>query len=688
MPSRKTSAHALGNRLFSFAVISDTHVNAEEDSCNSPYEVNAHANARFRHVARDLHKRDIDFVIHLGDHVHPVPETGAIYSQAADAYRAITKDIGHTVYSVPGNHDIGEKPLSGGPANPVTEAMIEAWTQEFGAQFQAFDHGACRFILLNAQLINSGLPADREQTSWLINELKQAEGKRIMVFLHHPPYLMTPDEPDQYDNTAEPGRRWFLDLVDKHEVEAFFCGHVHNYWYNRHGQTDYYVAPSICFVRQDYSEMLRATPPEGTQGGRDDGAKLGYFIVHVYESGHVVRMVRTYGAGAAPDDTLPEEPASLLGLDAREIVRPTIGFDLRQNWAEITEIPPTGSLDEFDRKAVRNDYHLLALQEMGVRNVRIPAKDLLDPVRRERLKALHHLGLEFTLFSFDVPCERTVGLAAEFSSYLRDWEVTLSWPDIEQRAQALAALSTRSKLPVYLSRMRTKDDIKVEGTYFHVINHGFSVDDVGQFNELAAMAELRSHLQGVIVRLGFDERPADAFPVISAALEESGLKASVHLRLGSDNPAQILSDDLWVSNRIAEAMVLSAAHPNIRVFCDTLIDVDRGFFVHHGVIDRLNNPRPALNVVKTLHALIGALETSIQSVDVSSNDHGELLECHLSDSRFSLFLPATMKAFRAEMIDGAEGSYIVSLSSGNPCANIQDMIGPILMLPESIPAPL
>lgn len=85
----------MGNRLFSFAVISDTHVNAEEDSCNSPYEVNAHANARFRHVARDLHQRDIDFVIHLGDHVHPVPETGAIYSQAADAYRATAKNIGH-----------------------------------------------------------------------------------------------------------------------------------------------------------------------------------------------------------------------------------------------------------------------------------------------------------------------------------------------------------------------------------------------------------------------------------------------------------------------------------------------------------------------------------------------------------------------------------------------------------------
>lgn len=681
MQSSKTSSPSLGNRLFSFAVISDTHVNADEDTCNSPFEVNAHANARFRHVAHDLKRRAIDFVIHLGDHVHPVPETGAIYGQAADAYRAIADDIGHRVYSLPGNHDIGEKPLSGGPANPVTEAMIEAWTREFGAQFQAFDHGQCRFILLNAQLINSGLPADGEQTAWLIDELEQAAGKRIMVFLHHPPYLMTPDEPDQYDNTAEPGRQWFLDLIESHEVEAFFCGHVHNYWYNRHGQADYYVAPSTCFVRQDYSEMLRATPPEGTQGGRDDGAKLGYFIVNVYETGHVVRMVRTYGAEVAPNDMLSGEPVSLLGLDSREIERPAIGFDLRQNWAEITEIPPTGSLDEFDRKAVRNDYHLLALQEMGIRNVRIPAKDLLDPMRRQRLKDFHHLGFEFTLFSFDVPNETTIAFAAELSDYLLDWEITLSWQHIEPRAEALAELAKRSGLPIYLSRMRTKDDIKVEGTYFHVINHGFSVDDIAQFNELTAMAALRPHLDGVIVRVGFDERPGDAIPAVSKALEESGLKASIHLRLGSDNPAQVLADDLWVSNRIAEAMVLSAVHPEIRVFCDTLIDVDRGFFVHHGVIDRLNNPRPSLNVVKTLHGLIGAIDDDARSIDITRNDNGDLLECHTPGYGFSLFLPATMDAYPVETIEGADDKRIVSLFSGKTQAKTQDLAGPILLLP-------
>ena len=44
----------LGGRLFSFGVITDTHLNQGEDDCNSPFEVNILANRRMRHVVRDL----------------------------------------------------------------------------------------------------------------------------------------------------------------------------------------------------------------------------------------------------------------------------------------------------------------------------------------------------------------------------------------------------------------------------------------------------------------------------------------------------------------------------------------------------------------------------------------------------------------------------------------------------------
>ena len=70
----------LGPRLFSFGVITDTHVNQGEDDCNSPFEVNILANRRMRHVVRDLNARDLAFVVNVGDLVHPVPAIPNLYA--------------------------------------------------------------------------------------------------------------------------------------------------------------------------------------------------------------------------------------------------------------------------------------------------------------------------------------------------------------------------------------------------------------------------------------------------------------------------------------------------------------------------------------------------------------------------------------------------------------------------------
>ena len=73
----------LGRRLFSFGVITDTHLNQGEDDCNSPFEVNTLANRRMRHVVRDLNSRDLAFVVNVGDLVHPVPAIPNLYAEAA-----------------------------------------------------------------------------------------------------------------------------------------------------------------------------------------------------------------------------------------------------------------------------------------------------------------------------------------------------------------------------------------------------------------------------------------------------------------------------------------------------------------------------------------------------------------------------------------------------------------------------
>ncbi|MEW2918481.1 metallophosphoesterase [Ruegeria sp. ANG10] len=588
----------LGRFVYSFAVISDTHVNPDEDRCNSPFPVNARANRRFRYVVADINRREVDFVVHLGDLLHPVPETGELFAQAAEAYRAIVSDLTMPIHVLPGNHDIGDTPISGGPASPTTPKMIEAWEKEFGAQYHSFEKGGVRFLLLNAQLINSGLQDEVDQRRWVENELAAAQGQRVMLMLHHPAYLCYPDELDHYDNTDQPGRGWLLGLLEKHGIEAMFSGHAHNFWYDRYGETDFYLAPATSFVRQDYSEMLRAVPPEGSEFGRNDAAKLGYFVVNVYENGHVTKFVRTNGTELTPGEK-PTGDLQHLAPDPRENTRPLIGFDLRKNWAEISEVPPSGGLDEFDRKLVRNDYHLLALQEMGVRDVRLPLQDLLDPVRRARLGILQHLGFRITLFGYSIP-ENHLDLIASVADTLTDWEITLNWRDVERSVDALSDAHEKTGLPIYISRMRTKEEVKAEGTYFHVINHGFDTQDSNQMEILASLPNSCGNA-GAVFRLGNNEPVVDRLEAADRAVMPYGLKASVHLRVAGDNPAIPHKDDDATNARVLEAMETRARLKNTRVFCDTLADVDRGYFVRNGAIDRCNNPRPLLEIVRARH---------------------------------------------------------------------------------------
>jgi len=590
------NSNDLGEHIFSFATISDTHVNHGEEISNSAFAVNKRANRRFRSIIADLSRRDISFVIHLGDLVHPVPDAGILYTQAAEAYREIEANLNVPISYVPGNHDIGDTPVKGAPAKPSTEVMIKSWEKEFGKQYQAFSHNGVRFILLNAQLINSGLMDESNQKKWLENELA-TNNERKFLMLHHPVYLYQPDEPEHYDNTDEPGRSWLLELIEKYSVEAMFSGHSHNFWYDRIGKTDYYLAPAICFVRLDFSEMQRQIPPAGSEHGRNDKAKLGYFIVNVYSKGHTVQFVRSFGT----EQGLNDKPARLrkLAKTPRENDNPLIGFDLRQNWAEVVEISPSGGLDEFDRKPARNDYPLLSLIEMGIRDVRIPVSDLRDPIRRERLEKLCHLGLRPSIFSYGIPSNTDLNLIIASRELLIDWEITIDWNNLNKLQGDISKIHTKTKLPIFISRMHSKKDVPIGAVYHHVINHGFATSDSSQLDQLKDLKALG--VKGAIFRLSQNDQTSTTLKEIDEEVADRGLFASVHFRIAGEDPAVAQEDNKATCKRMKEALDVIQDLSSTRLFCDTLVDHDRGYFPRKGAIDRVGNPNMLLEVIRKAH---------------------------------------------------------------------------------------
>ena len=593
----------LGKRLFIFAVIADSHLNQDELDCNSPFPVNKLANRRMRHVVRDLNRRDVAFVVHLGDLIHPVPAVKELYAGAAARFHAQVRELNAPLHLTPGNHDIGDKPMPWAPAGSITEDYIRLWRETFGDDYYSFDHNGIHMVVINAQLMNSGLPAEAEQKRWLEDDLLAHAGQRIFICTHYPPFLCETDEAEHYDNIAEPERGRLLELMARCGVEGLFAGHVHNFWYLNEGVTRHYLLPSTSFVRQDYSEMFKAPPAlEETEAGRNDAAKLGYFLVHVHERGHLCEMVRTYGACVAPDAPLETPPMSVTPVAPARNRYAALGFDLRQSWAEAVGIPPSGALDEFDRKQVRNDYPLLALWEMGVRHLRIPLQDLRDAEARRRIRDLLPLGQTFTLYSYGLPTPRDAKLIQDNAALLSGWEISFRERELARLAAGLRELRRELKLPILLSRMWEHEDNRApDGRYFHVMNHGFTAGDAGRIARLAALRGLEG------IGLVFRAMSHDDLPTLTAFAHKTcaarGLPASLHLRLTGFNPAGAMRDDTWAAQRTAEAL-FCAAGTGVTVFADALTDIDRGYFVRNGVLDQTCNPRRAARVIGHLHAAL------------------------------------------------------------------------------------
>ncbi len=568
---RDHPAPDLGRRLFQFAVVADTHLEPVLDDPAPP-----RSNQRFAAVVDDLRASPPDFVLHLGDVVHPLPGT-AERAAAESAARALLQRLPCPIHVTPGNHDVGDKPNDRVPAAMVQPPWLEAFEAAHGPQWRAFDHVGIRFILINDLLLNSNLDAEAAQATWLRQTLADAPG-RVFLATHYPLFLRATDEPPLYDNVDEPGRGRLLDLLREHGVEAAFSGHVHVWLWNRVGATDLYGAPAVSFVRRDFAELFRVAPL--AEFGREDPEKLGYLRVDVHEYGHRCRLVRL------GEPWRPTRQWRWSGL----------GVNLRHPWCETVELPFNPPTDAFVRKRVRNDYPMLALVDMGLRDLRLPLSDLFDAEIRDRARLLVEQGFRLTAFTPDVPtAEALMALLAEpHRPDTVELIVTAARlaPAIERLAPLLAGAGIRLQLTPLLPP--TADSADRAGR--HTIRIGFEPrpDAVD-----AALAPYR--------REGLQLVAGVTLPLVrfdDAALAEwaslDGIQAALLLDWSADDKDGVRTDEVALADEIAriQPLVADGGVQNLRLFLDTFMAFDRSYHPRAGLIDRRCNPTAAGRILR------------------------------------------------------------------------------------------
>jgi len=656
-----------GESIFRYAVITDTHIQPKGGE-ESPWKANRHSNSRARWVIGQVNKAEPAFLVHMGDIVHPLPHSPK-YGPAAETALSMLLEVRAPVQLIPGNHDVGDKNNPVMPAHVVDELGLGLFEKWFGPLYSSFDHGDVHFVLINALALNSGLAHGEKHARWLESDLEANKDRRIHILSHYPPYVLDPEEPSNYDNLDEPDRSWLLKLLRKYDVEAFFAGHVHQFLYQKYGATDIYNIPATSFVRQDYSEMFRVEAAD--EYGRNDVQKLGWCVVDVYEDAHIAYIRRSHGATIREDEMLHREP-EVSDNPVEDGAFAPLGVHLRHPWAEETDLPYNGPLDEFTRKRVRNDYTLLGLWECGIRKLRVPLSDLLDERIRARMEALMELGHLFNVFSLGVPSETELDILRSRRNLVSQFEVVLPLDDYEDNVRDLITLQEKVAIPIFISRIASSAEREHVGSKFtHYVSCGFRMPHTQEIETFLRLG-VKEAVEGFVFEVGADESPWLAIQAIGDYASRKGFRAMANVRLASENPAEYLADDIRVSNRVAEAMVSASAKANVDVFLDTFMDVDRGYFPRVGLYDRRCNRRPSSYVFANMQAALNRLGPGISLEECKKVQGGNVCSFQTDRAFVDLFLPSSSEARgkwtvpvrgRSTIVKG--GGKILDLESGN-----------------------
>lgn len=168
------------------------------------------------------------FVIICGDLVNKVGDA----PQIAEYKRISAKlDKNIPLYSVAGNHDVGNNP---------TSASIADYRKNIGPDYYTFENGNLFGIVLNSSLIKepgAAKPEAAAQEAWVASALEKGRKskKMIVVFQHHSWFLKEGNEADQYFNISTRLRNKYLSLFQQYGIKYVFAGHYHR---NAFGQTE------------------------------------------------------------------------------------------------------------------------------------------------------------------------------------------------------------------------------------------------------------------------------------------------------------------------------------------------------------------------------------------------------------------------------------------------------------------
>lgn len=576
---------------FEFVVLGDTHYMLDPGGRALEFESRRKQTVRADTALTLAASLRPDFLVHMGDLVQEYPETRR-HREAIDEARAQLARLNVEVFHVAGNHDVGDKPDPTMPTRPVTAGSLKRYQGRFGPSWYSFDRLGCHFIVINSQILNTGLPESGSQRDWLERDLETHGQDRVFLYLHLPPFLERPDEPHlgNYDNIGQPDRRWILDLIHRNRVEVVCAAHLHFAFLNRIGSTRIYNIPSTSFVRPGFSHLF--TGPSPPEQGRDDAPKLGFYLFRVFRDRTDVHFIRTGGA-VVPEEGADDAPNRLLTRTSPALPASPLGLTLLHPLATRTEIPI--AFPSVVRQRVRNDYPLLACVELGAAAIRFPVDDLDDPLQRERLRILREEGLRLTAMA---PAPSPTDLSAyvrRHSDIVDTWEIQIPGALLPPRDLGRELVESESGTAARLALAPILPGEIRPGKQHPRTRIGYDPCELRELNR--CLAERHVSVDRVLCHI--DGR--EPWNTVRELLDVGTLS-----QVGAVDLTVTLTsrDDARNANTAAETLFAAVLLPCAGVYFEPLVDLDRTLDVANGLLDTSCNPRPAFHVLRTLNTVL------------------------------------------------------------------------------------
>ena len=239
------------------ALVSDPHVTRGTN------EDQAHHKARFSQVIAEVNMARVAVVLIAGD----LTQDGKA-QEMADFQEQI-KTFTAPVWFVPGNHDVGNKFISGQTnQSGVTEARVRSFEQTLGPSFFVRERPGLRVIGLNSPILGSGFPREEAMWEFLEKELAKPKTPPTVLFTHYPLFVAAADEKGgDYWNVEPVPRLRLLALLQRGGVRTVLSGHLHRELIVRENGMTFATTPPVSFGlpkgKQPEGWTLVTLPAEG-----------------------------------------------------------------------------------------------------------------------------------------------------------------------------------------------------------------------------------------------------------------------------------------------------------------------------------------------------------------------------------------------------------------------------------------